>query len=202
MEINEHEEGENQDNSGEKEEMLTLPEEWVYPTASLDAMEDNSRNQDDHTRGHNEKSTADRMDNTLQEQAETNSKKQEQAKTGGKAIKKKWGPIIVERRSNRYVEDGKTVLEKAQEVKRKWDEEDIIGKIKQKPLHISFDDLNNVVVVIGIVDKDGNPISSKVVREIEALEEEKHINHIDAFSQGCCSLFEKNLHVVEEVGRQ
>jgi hypothetical protein len=44
MEINEHEEGENQDNSGEKEEMLTLPEEWVYPTASLDAMEDNSRN--------------------------------------------------------------------------------------------------------------------------------------------------------------
>jgi hypothetical protein len=39
-----------------------------------------------------------------------------------KAREKQWGPIVAERRSKRHVEDGRTMLEKSQDAKRKWNE--------------------------------------------------------------------------------
>jgi hypothetical protein len=100
----------------------------------------------------------------------------------------KWGPVIVERRSKRYVEDGRTILEKAQEVKRKWLDVAAGGKTKQKPIHVNFNDLSSSASVIGIVDKDGYPVSDRVIREIEELESRRSKTYSDGCEHDFCVL--------------
>ena len=94
--------------------------------------------------------------------------------------KKKYGPIEVERRSTRGNNDGRSVLEKAQEIKRKWYEGDAKGT---KPTHtsISSSDLSNVANAIGIYNKDGSPVRETHVTQIELEEKSRGI----CFSDSC-----------------
>lgn len=77
---------------------------------------------------------------------------------------------MVERKSKRQVEDGRSILEKAHDTKRKWNEAIPAGKNKHKPSHISFCDLSTTASVMGLVGKDGNPISNDLVRKIADIE--------------------------------
>jgi uncharacterized protein (UPF0548 family) len=76
-----------------------------------------------------------------------------------------WGPVIPLRRSTRHVDNGKDVLENAQDFKRKWNLEDNAGinKKSSKTLAISENLLLSVAKDIGIGIEDGNPILQKMV---------------------------------------
>lgn len=71
--------------------------------------------------------------------------------------KKVWGPDIPTRRSKRGTDDGRTMLEKAQDLKRKHALE-VKGGMKQtsKPISIK-DSLITIAAEFGIISKDGNP---------------------------------------------
>lgn len=65
---------------------------------------------------------------------------------------KQWGPILPLRRSSKNLDTGKTMLEKAQEAKRKWNLENKAGNTK-----ISKTLLVNVANEIDVEILDGNP---------------------------------------------
>jgi hypothetical protein len=104
-----------------------------------------------------------------------------------KERKETWGPVVVERRSQRYADDNRTILEKAQEAKRKWNEEDPKGKTKQKPLHINSADLISTAAVIGLTSKDGNPVGDETVRKIVVVEEQKYETAIKNCNADSCN---------------
>jgi hypothetical protein len=56
----------------------------------------------------------------------------QKGKKGGK--KPKWGPVIPLRRSSRNVDNGKLMMGKAQEAKRKWNLDDRTGIPTKKTL--------------------------------------------------------------------
>jgi hypothetical protein len=91
-----------------------------------------------------------------------------------KEKKKSWGPVVLERRSQRHADDSGTILEKAQEAKRKWNEEDPKDKTKQQPMHINSVDLVSTSSAIGLTSKDRNPVEDKVIRKIVIEEEQKY----------------------------
>jgi hypothetical protein len=99
---------------------------------------------------------------------------------------KQWGPIVVKERHKRHVEDNKTVMEKAQDAKRKWNEAK--GITKQKPSHVTSADLSNTASIIGIVGKDGYHVDSKLIKHLESLEEEKSKAHEERCDQNFCEL--------------
>jgi hypothetical protein len=45
----------------------------------------------------------------------------------------KWGPVLPTRRSNSHIDNGKSVMAKAQEFKRKWNLEDNSGITQKAP---------------------------------------------------------------------
>jgi hypothetical protein len=71
--------------------------------------------------------------------------------------KNNWGPIEVERIRKRGSNDGRTILEKAQDIKRKWCEGEDKG-IKPKTLSVSCSELIHTANVVGISRKDGSPV--------------------------------------------
>jgi hypothetical protein len=81
---------------------------------------------------------------------------------------------VLERRSQRHADDSGTILEKAQEAKRKWNEEDPKDKTKQQPMHINSVDLVSTSSAIGLTSKDRNPVEDKVIRKIVIEEEQKY----------------------------
>jgi hypothetical protein len=98
------------------------------------------------------------------------------AKTQDQSEKKQWGPIVVERRSKRFAEDGRIIAEKAQEIKRKWNETTATGKPTHKSSCINVNDLRSTASVIGLVGRDGNPISSDLIEKIANLEAQSSKN--------------------------
>lgn len=62
-----------------------------------------------------------------QVQIEAATGEQELQKKGAANKKAKWGPVLPLRRSTRHLEDGKTMMDKAQEAKRKWNLDDNTG---------------------------------------------------------------------------
>ena len=78
----------------------------------------------------------------------------------------KWGPVMPLRRSSRRVDDGKKVMECAQEFKRKWYLEDNAGISKKptKPHPVSKNLLLSVAKDIGIDIEDGHPVLDKMVQ--------------------------------------
>jgi hypothetical protein len=84
-----------------------------------------------------------------QEQAEVAQK----GKKGNKQIQ--WGPVIPLRRSARHAEDGRIMMEKAQEAKRKWNLDDKTGN--KKPTNLSKNHLLSIAKEISLVGMDENP---------------------------------------------
>jgi hypothetical protein len=73
--------------------------------------------------------------------------------------------VIPSRRSSRLIDNGKAVIENAQEFKRKWNLEDNICKHMKPPKShvVSKDLLLAVAKDIGIGIEDGNPIIDKMI---------------------------------------
>jgi hypothetical protein len=101
--------------------------------------------------------------------------------------KQAWGPIVAQGRSQRHLRDGRTILEKAQEARRKWNEEVNKGKTSSSGMHISSCDLKIVVDAIGIVNLDGNPISANLTRRLENDEEERNSKFSSKFKSHMCN---------------
>lgn len=78
---------------------------------------------------------------------------QVEQKKGKEKKKNQWGPTISLRRSARLGDDGRLMMEKAQEAKRKWNLEDKTGKNPR----ISKTLLSAVAKEIGLDNLDGNP---------------------------------------------
>jgi len=78
----------------------------------------------------------------------------QKGKKGGK--KPKWGPVIPLRRSSRNVDNGKLMMGKAQEAKRKWNLDDRTG-IPTKNSKVSKPLLLSVAKDIGLEILDGDP---------------------------------------------
>jgi hypothetical protein len=154
------EEDEEEGNHMEEDEMLLLPDEWVYSTASSIEKEGTTDTQDSNFRG----------EENSEEVREVVNISRGGTKTQSQAEKKQWGPIVVERRSKRLAEDGRTIAEKAQEIKRKWNETSATGKPTQKSSCINANDLRYTASVIGLVGRDGNPVSSDLIEKIANLE--------------------------------
>lgn len=102
-------------------EYENLPEEWIY--SFLDGKSKESSydigpgNEDDSQTTGNEKLMLDKLEGRKEEVKET------KLKQGNK----KWGPIQAEKKSSRVVDDGRTAMEKAQNLKRKVNLEDNPG---------------------------------------------------------------------------
>jgi hypothetical protein len=90
--------------------------------------------------------------------------------------KGQWGPVLAQRKSKRFSEDSRTMLEKAQDFKKQCNLEAVKGI---KPLS-SFQDvkvnLTNVADRIGIVSRDGNPIPHSMLDNMVSLDEQRVAN--------------------------
>lgn len=101
-------------------ELINLPEEWVYALSETLAVESNFEPEKE-SRQESEENQIINEDKVENIQEEDNK---------GKKVNKKWGPIQAEKRSARLKDDGRTALEKAQNLKRKVNLEDSQGKKK------------------------------------------------------------------------
>jgi hypothetical protein len=175
MELEESEE-EDQTEKTEEEDSYFLPEEWIYstevsketgeaPQAQKSSVEVGELLEED-------KSRANRKNRTRKE--------------------KEWGPVVVQRRSKRLAGDSKTVIEKAQEVKRKWNEDPSTGMTTSKSYQINFDDLKLSAVVVGIVGKDGNPIKDAIINDMVAVEEKRALSYMSKCDHESCRAVDEN----------
>jgi hypothetical protein len=99
---------------------------------------------------------------------------QEQTKPAvGANRSKHWGPVKATRRSERNEGDTRTMLTRAQEAKRKWQQEPPKGnKLITNPL-ISTNELLHSASVFGIVGQDGNPVSKEIIERVELIEKSR-----------------------------
>jgi hypothetical protein len=94
---------------------------------------------------------------------------------------KKWGSILVEKRTSKHQLDGKTVMEKAQERKKKADLDGYKGNSKTyNPLLIlSCSDISNMAEVTGVsLGKDTKEIEN-VIGEMQLNDEKMALNFKD-----------------------
>jgi hypothetical protein len=159
-----------QEGDDEEEEGFLLPEEWVYSMSNTES----------------EGGTVLEQNRELDRREEEDGGMTRQIKKDQGAGEKKWGPVVVERRSKRHVEDGKTVLEKAQDTKRKWNEGARTGITKPKHNLVTYDDLRSSALFFGIVHKDGNPVNNRVIKEIEKSEIDRNRVYSDSCSHELC----------------
>jgi len=102
-------------------------------------------------------------------------------KKGRKVSKKhKWGLVVPLRRSSRNVDDGRTMMDKAQEAKRKWNLEDRTGN---KSSRVSKSTLLSVAKDIGLDVGDGNPDLLDTMIELDSSG--TTANEVNCKNQGC-----------------
>nr|CAB3457118.1 unnamed protein product [Digitaria exilis] len=129
-------------NTEEESELINLPEEWVYSLGGINAQEEEhiqsrlkTKNMGPETENQQEEVKMGTEDEQAPIQAEkTNPDQGEQQQLDKhteenkpEKANKKWGPIQAEKKSSRVVNDGRTALEKAQNLKRKVNLEDNQG---------------------------------------------------------------------------
>jgi hypothetical protein len=171
MELNEPgEDGEAQSRDENEDELMLLPEEWTYSEVTTTKVD--TSDQESCVR-------LKEGENSIVSSNEND--KQTENKQDGKNMK--WGPVVVERRSKRQGGDNMTIIEKAQETKRKWNDDKTSDMTALKPLHVTLDDLRRIAKVTGIVTKDGNPINDTLVSNLVEKESERH----KVYQDGCSS---------------
>lgn len=129
----------------ETDESILLPSEWVYDCTGTESDAEKIGAHEESRDGVSIGIEA--GENSTDEKLPGPDQGKEKKKA--KAKKVVWGPIIPERRSKRNPQDGVTVLERAQVLKRKSNLEEPKGK---KPMNISLSsaDLDNVASKIGL----------------------------------------------------
>jgi hypothetical protein len=140
---------------GEEDEMMTLPEEWTY-NETLGSVVDVE----------NGKEIMEQSQSVKGDQAVRINEKGGSGQPSKACNNKKWGPIMTTRRSSRNAKDSRPMLIRAQETKRKWQEDHQNGKTNTDLPFITEHALNATVTAIGIVDRDGNPMDDEVVSRI------------------------------------
>jgi hypothetical protein len=118
-------------------------------------------------------------------------------------VKKKWGPILVERRTCRNPQDGRTVMEKAQERKKKVNLDGVAGNAKS---YNSFSVLSSSKIS-SIADttsiKLGNSATDRVVSSSEIQnKEEARIGNLKEECAVCQSSKLDSVSGQEECGGQ
>lgn len=105
----------------------------------------------------------------------------------GKKISKKqqWGPVMPLRRSARNVDDGRVMLDKAQDFKRKWNLEDNAGKKKKTNVDITAHRLTDIAKEVGITLEDGNP---DLVNQLINIDKDRCMtSKLECKHSSCCS---------------
>jgi hypothetical protein len=193
MEVEANHEGE--------EEMLTLPEEWVYDSSLISG--ESSGQRQFMTESAKEGAAIERLeegtDSVRGDEGVRRKDNSEIAVKGvcagkeGKTNKKQaWGPVMPQRKSQRTMGDSRTIMEKAQEAKRKWEGEVTKGKQNTSRLHITSHDLKTTADVIGIVSLDGNPVSTALTRSLQEAEEKIESSFSSSCSSHLCSAAPEN----------
>jgi hypothetical protein len=112
--------------------------------------------------------------------------------------KQQWGPVLPLRRSSRNLDDGNTMMDKAQEMKRKWDLGNNEGNKKSyKP--ISSDHLLSVAKDIGVVIQDGNAGVVSAMLELDSNRSKDcdlHCKHPE-----CCPSSDTGLDIEESLDK-
>jgi hypothetical protein len=118
-----------------EQEQLNLPEEWVY-TISKDREKTNPEQEETQNQAEEGEKTHENV--MEQERDPTPQMKKHKGKPEEADHKQKqWGPVQAERRSARVLVDGKTVIERAQKLKRKGNLEDPQGKKTSSTIPLS-----------------------------------------------------------------
>lgn len=160
----------------EEVELVNLPEEWVYELQQrkINGNDNKEVNQNFANQAnlgldgvHNRVTDvpefeASDAENIIMQSSQPTVDDLEKVKLNGhlkgkRAVKKQqWGPVIPLRRSSRNIDDGRTMMEKAQEAKRKWNMEENASN-KKLSIVTSAARLLSVAKDIGVVVQDGNP---------------------------------------------
>ena len=165
-------------------EKIQLPDEWIYDLQAknqsfldkdIDSNSSELLQQDKQALRNENSQLTEKHNDSVEDLAWTQPSDEvlerhqvDDSKEKTKKLNKKqqWGPMIPLRRSSRRVDDGKKVMECAQEFKRKWYLEDNAGISKKppKPHPVSKNLLLSVAKDIGIDVEDGHPILDKMVQ--------------------------------------
>jgi hypothetical protein len=105
-------------------------------------------------------------------------------------------PVQAERRSARILVDGKTVIERAQKLKRKGDLEEPQGTKKSPPQSLSSDTVTSVAKVLDInICHFQNDV--EVVKKIVDLDNSRHISFSSTCKTQECNRAEINQETLE-----
>jgi hypothetical protein len=93
-----------------------------------------------------------------------------------KAKKQVWGPVLAQKRSKRVPNDGKTMMERAQELKRNQDLEIPQDKNNKNSFVSVTISLANIAVDLGVVHKDGHPLPQNMLDSMVSLDAQRATN--------------------------
>lgn len=100
---------------------------------------------------------------------------------------KVWGPVIATRKSKRGMDDGRTMLEKAQDIKRKYTLEDNEGNKKPPRPLTNKASLSIIASQIGLVSQDGNLFSNSMLDSMLELDDLRSKNFVKTCEEFPCS---------------
>lgn len=166
------------------EELLCLPKEWTYTCPEVE-VEKGIAEEDVtvRTEGHIDKESVEEcltkpMERVTQA-TDDNMIIKEKHVLAVKKRNKKWGPVIPKRRSKRNIQDGRTMIEKAQALKEKNNLE--IPKGKKPVPTFSNKELVDIASKIGLdVDHKMDSSSSKAQQILDIVEDRN-----STFTEGC-----------------
>ena len=168
----------------DEEKMIHLPTEWQFPDFNLITPFAVDGTEESHPSS--EVTTSDQLGPEERGPTTKEIKNLQKASNEKPAEKKKWGPIEAERKSKRGTNDGRSVLEKAQDAKRRWSEGITKGK-PSKPPPISKPEILCNAKAIGISGKDGSPVNDSCISDILAIESNRGICFSDSCNT-CCTV--------------
>ncbi|TVT99235.1 hypothetical protein EJB05_55411, partial [Eragrostis curvula] len=120
----------------------------------------------------------------------------EKAKEKKKQKINQWGPVLVEKRSTR-VQDGRTVMQRAQDLRKEWNLEAKKGMNKNfNPFSVlSVSEITTVADVVGINLGEQVDVVSEVVESFQKVDAGRKVDMIQSCSTVGCS--EKNRNSIE-----
>jgi hypothetical protein len=163
----------------EDEEMLLLPEEWIYNEQEARKSDGGEREGEEGRKREvwvSQQEKEEVMREEHQKQQEQNSKNRPEL---GPNRGKHWGPVKATRRSARNEGDTRSMLTRAQEAKRKWQQDPPKGKkLITNPL-LSTNELRHSASVFCIVGQDGHPVSEDIIEKVELAEKNRDVIFVE-----------------------
>jgi len=89
----------------------------------------------------------------------------------------KWGPILAMKKSVRVSDDGRTMLQKAQDLKEKQNLQLMKGKSNLPTVHTSPGHLSSIAADLGISSRDGYPLDINMLDNMVSLDKSRAENY-------------------------